>query len=388
MSVLPNVLQVIPNLSGSGGPERGTVDLAIALKKAGCGTCVVSNGGHRVAELQRHGIEHIKLPVHTKNPFKIWLNGKRLAKIIRDRKINIVHARSRAPAYSALSAAKKTGSKFITTFHGAYGLGFLGLKKIYNEVMVEGELVIAPSLFIKEHIMREYHIPEEKIRVIFRGLDLNQFDPAKVHFERITNLFKRWELTEEQTVISLPGRLSPMKGGELLLEALRKLKTDKDIRCLLIGDSNGKDDFVKELSRKIKKYKLKDVVQMTGNCDDMPAAFMVTDIVVIPSLYPEAFGRLTIEAQAMGRIVIASAHGGSKEIVTHGVNGFLFPPNDVATLRFFLEKALNMPKSERKKMMEEAIKNVHKNYSTEKMCRETIEVYKEVLKEGDLNENA
>ena len=375
----PRVLQVIPALSGSGGPERGTVDLAVMLKKQGYENIVVSNGGYRVEELERNGITHIKLPVHSKNPFIIRKNAKALEKIIREHQINIVHARSRAPAYSAKSAAKKTGAVFITTFHGQYGLGPLGIKKLYNEVMAEGKIIIAPSEFIKKHIMKEYKVPEKRIRVILRGIDLVQFDPAKVHFERVTALFKKWSLKEDETVIMLPGRLSPMKGADLLIDALKDVKTKKKLRCLLVGDSNGKDDFVSELNRKIRKYKLESVVQLTGNCTDMPAALMNADIVVIPSIYPEAFGRLTIEAQAMGRVVIASGHGGSKEIIKPGENGFLFPPGDIPTLKFYLEKVLNMPENERKKIMAEAIKSVRRNYSTEKMCKETISVYEEVL---------
>lgn len=376
----PCVLQVLPALV-TGGVERGTVEIAQALTEAGYKAVVVSAGGPMVRELTRCGAVHVELPVGSKNPLVMRANVKRLEQVIREHKVDIVHARSRAPAWSALAAANRTGAHFMTTFHGTYNLGGFGLKHFYNSVMTKGERVIAISEFIAEHMRRVYGVAPEKIRVVHRGVDLTKFDPVRVSAERIIALAHRWRLPDGYPVIMLPGRLTRWKGQEVMIRALAELGRH-DIRCLLVGSDQGRTAYRQELTDLIARLGLTDVVHIVDECNDMPAAYMLTDVVVSASTDPEAFGRVVAEAQAMGRPVIASDHGGPRESILPGRTGWLTAPGDPHALAAALDRFLALSAEERGDMAALAQSFVRANFSKEAMCERTLAVYDEILR-GD-----
>lgn len=373
----PVILQILPRLE-QGGVERGTIEVASAILDAGWTPIVVSGGGRLVHELERIGAEHITLPVYSKNYFTMRKNAKLLAQIIKDRHVDIIHARSRAPAWSAKWAAEMAGIPFMTTFHGAYNIGPIKLKKAYNRIMTEGVVTIAVSNFIKKHIIDNYGLDESKIRVIHRGVDIDRFDTAKVSPERMIALAKKWNLPEDRPVIMLPGRLTRWKGQLVLLDALAQMK-HKDLRCLFVGSDQGRVSYRKEMDKKVKKLGLESVVQVVDHCSEMDVAYLLSDIVVSASTDPEAFGRVVPEAQAMGRIVVASNHGGATETVRDGETGFLFPSGDSKALAETLDKILDMPAAERDSIAKRAVDSVRSEFSKSKMCDKTLAVYREIL---------
>lgn len=374
---LATVLQVLPAMGAGGGVERGTVEIASAVVQAGGRALVASAGGPLVHDLARVGAEHVELPMDSKNPVTMWRNVDRLAQVIHAEKVDIVHARSRAPAWSARAAAKRTGAHFVTTFHGTYGAGN-HLKRVYNSVMTRGERVIAISQFIAGHIRQLYGVPSNKIRVIHRGVDLERFDPAKVTAQRVVNLATDWMLPDGMSVIMLPGRLTRWKGQPVVIDALSRLKR-RDIRCLLVGGDQGREDYRAELESMIADRNLNEVVRLVDHCDDMPAAYMLTDVVISASTDPEAFGRVIAEAQALGRPVIATDHGGAKETVIPGETGWLVPPGDADALAAAIEKVLALDSAQRSTLAGKAIANVRDNFSKATMCAKTLDVYDEVL---------
>lgn len=373
----PVILQILPRLE-QGGVERGTIEVASAIRDAGWTPIVVSGGGRLVHELERIGAEHITLPVYSKNYFTMRKNANLLVQIIKDRHVDIIHARSRAPAWSAKWAAEMAGIPFMTTFHGAYNIGPIKLKKAYNRIMTEGVVTIAVSNFIKKHIIDNYGLDESKIRVIHRGVDIDRFDTAKVSPERMIALAKKWNLPEDRPVIMLPGRLTRWKGQLVLLDALAKMR-HKDLRCLFVGSDQGRVSYRKEMDKKAKKLGLESVVQVVDHCSEMDVAYLLSDIVVSASTDPEAFGRVVPEAQAMGRIVVASNHGGATETVRDGETGFLFPSGDSTALAEILDKILDMPAAERDAMTKRAVDSVRSEFSKSKMCDKTLAVYREIL---------
>lgn len=375
---VPVILQILPRLE-TGGVERGTTEIASALKEAGWKSIVVSGGGRLVHDLERMGTEHITLPVYSKNPFVMRKNAKLLAKIIREKNVDIIHARSRAPAWSAKWAAEMTGVPLLTTFHGAYNMGPFKIKKRYNRVMTSGVLTIAVSNFIKKHILDNYEgVAEENIRVIHRGADIERFDTAKVSQERIIALSKKWRLPEDLPIIMLPGRLTRWKGQIVMLNALAQME-HKNLRCLFVGSDQGRTRYRRELERKARRLGLESVVQFVDHCSEMDVAYMLSDIVVSASTDPEAFGRVIPEAQAMGRIVVGPNHGGATETIKDGETGFLFPPADAKALAAALDKALSLPDAQRKEMAEKAVESVRNDFSKKRMCSKTLEVYRELI---------
>lgn len=380
----PVVLQVLPALV-TGGVERGAVDVGIALAEAGWGSYVVSSGGPMVRELERAGAKHIVMPVNSKNPFVMRQNADELAKLARKIGADIIHARSRAPAWSAEAAAKKAGCHFVTTFHGTYNLGPMALKRHYNAVMARGERVIAISHFIASHIHQFYGTGWERVRVVPRGIDLDIFDPARVSPERIIQLSTTWRLPDGVPVVMLPGRLTRWKGQPVLIEAMAKMR-DKlgwgDMRCLLVGSDQGRTDYRAELEAMTRRLKLDDVVHIIDDCRDLPAAYMLADVVVSASTDPEAFGRVIVEAQAMGRPVVASDHGGAKETVIAGETGFLVPPGNSEALASAISDVLEMDVDTRKRRADMAVLHAKANFSKKRMCQETLAVYREVLEPG------
>ncbi len=373
------IMQILPAMQG-GGVERGTIEIANALTQAAVDNVVVSGGGRLVPELEKINVKHITLNVGSKNPFQFIRNIGRLRKIIQDEKITIVHARSRVPAWVAHFALKKMPNvHFITTFHGKYGTSPKWLKIPYNRVMVSGEKVISISNFISDHILKTYHIAADKIRLIYRGADVDKFNPYQVNMAQVADLSQAWQVPSDKPVILMPSRLTRPKGHLVVLEALSLMK-NKDVACVFVGSDHGKGDYHKELQEKINALDSQTTILLKDHCDNMPVAYMLSDVVLSASLYPEAFGRTIPEAQSMGRIVIGTNHGGATETIEDGVTGFLVPVGDAKALADKLDEVLQMPLIERKKMADAAEKSVKERFSIQKMCEKTLTVYKEISK--------
>lgn len=372
----PTILQVLPALE-AGGVERGTVQIAGGIVKAGGRALVASAGGTMEHEVERAGGKHVTLPLASKNPARIWANAGRLAELIAAEGVDLVHARSRAPAWSAWLAARRTGKPFVTTFHSPYGHNWV--KHSYNAIMARGDAVIAISEYLAEHVTRTYKVGDNRLVTIPRGIDLDIFNPAAVSASRMIQLARAWRLPEDRPVVMLPGRLTRWKGQGLLLDAIAALGR-RDIACVLVGADQGREAYREELEEKIASAGLGEIVRLVGHCRDMAAAYMLADVVVSASTDPEGFGRVAVEAQAMGRPVIASDHGGSRETVHHGATGWLVKPGDLQALTSALHGALALSPEARSAMAERARRNVQENYSVQQMCARTLAVYDGLIK--------
>ncbi|MCR9255868.1 MAG: glycosyltransferase family 4 protein [Alphaproteobacteria bacterium] len=375
-STPPTILQVLPALE-TGGVERGTVDMAKAMAEAGWTPLVASAGGPMVRELDRAGVEHIELPVDSKNPIRMRINADRLTDLCYARQVDIIHARSRAPAWPALWAARRRKIPFVTTFHGTYGHSN-ALKRLYNSVMVRGDRVIAVSHFIADHIAQVYHAEAKKVRIIPRGIDLTVFDPDRTTAERMIRLSTEWQLPDGMPIVMLPGRLTGWKGQTVLIEAMAKLK-DRGVLALLVGSDQGREAYSADLHKLIKDRDLQGKVRLVGDCRDMAAAYKLSDVVVSASTEPEAFGRVAVEGQAMGRTVVATQHGGATETVQHGKTGFLVTPGDADALAETIAKALDMDDAARTRMRDAARRHAVKVYDKQLMAMRTLAVYEELL---------
>lgn len=371
------VLQVLPEL-GQGGVELGTIEIASELQKRGIENYVASEGGRMEYNLERIKVKHFTLPLKTKNIFKMYLNSLRLARIIKKYGITIVHARSRAPAWSAYWAAKRCGVHFVTTFHGTYGLGPWGIKKFYNKIMTYGERVIAISNHIKQHILKNYKTDESKIRLIHRCVNMENFNVETTSAERMIKYLEDNNIPEDKPIVTLIGRLTNWKGQKLLIEALH-LIDNEDFFCVIIGDDQGRKKYSSELRKMIAHYNMTDRFLFIRNVKDIPAAMMVSDVVLSTSIEPEAFGRIAIEGQAMGRVVVASNIGGSVETVIDGVTGRLYESTSAKALAEAIDWALHLSTDEREKIGAAGIKNVKEHFTKQIMCDKTIEVYKELI---------
>lgn len=373
----PTVLQVLPDLDGGGGVERGTIDLTRALVAGGYRALVVSNSTRLAGRIDALRGRHIRLPVHSKNPFVMVANAFRLARLIKAENVDIIHARSRAPAWSAFYAARMARCHYITTLHGTYGT-WSPFKRAYSAIITRGERVIAISEFISHKAIEDYRVAPERITVIPRGVDLEAFRPGAVSTERIVNLSRRWRLEDGAPVVMLPGRLTYWKGHSVLIEAMALLAR-KDVFCVMVGDdANGKSD-TDVLTARASKLSLGGRVRFVGRCEDMPAAYMLADVVVSASTRPEAFGRVAAEAQAMGIPIVATDHGGSREIVRPNVTGWLVPPDDPRALADAINSALNLDDTKRAALATAARAHVVANFSLDMMCTRTLAVYKDVL---------
>jgi glycosyltransferase involved in cell wall biosynthesis len=374
----PTVLQVLPRLD-EGGAERGTVDLARYLVGEGWRAVVASAGGAGGARLEELGAVNLKLPLHSKNPFTIRANIGRLQRLIREHRVQLVHARSRAPAWSAYYAARRCKVPFVTTCHGVYQGSEGYFKKRYNAIMARGERVIAISEFVAEHLRERYQVPPERLRVIPRGVDTREFDPAAVSDERRRALVERWHLQPGTKVVMLPGRVVRRKGHTLLLRAIERLRR-RNFVCLMVGDLEPSSGYPGEVEGLIGAIGLRDVVRLVGSCDDMPAALMLADVVVAPSTHsPEPFGRVSVEAQAMGKPVIATDVGGLGETLMPAATGWLVRPNDVDGLARALHLALAMPADARARLAARARRFVTRRFTLEQMGKSTLAVYRELL---------
>ena len=349
------IMQVLPALE-IGGVERGTIEIASALKKAG-----------------------IQLPVHSKNPLRMYLNARKIAKIVKEKGITLMHVRSRAPAWAVKWASQMTGVPFMTTFHGVYGVK-PAIKKYYNAVMTQGVRMIAISEHVKKQVLRDYQMDESKIRLVHRGADTDRFNPEKVSQNKIEDLMKRYNIPEDKPIIMLQGRLTNWKGQLAMIEALQKMK-HKDVTLLLIGHHQGRTDYYDELAAQINKLPPQtNVLIFALPGKDMPTVNLLSDIAVSASLKPEPFGRAMPEAQAMGKIVVAFNHGGAAETVEDGKTGFLVAPGDTDALAQKLDEILDMPLGARKKIEQAARASVLARFSIRNMQEKTIEVYKEIHK--------
>ncbi len=371
------IMQVIPAL-GAGGAEQGCIDVAGAIVKSGGQAIVISNGGYRVSELQRIGALHIDLPVHSKNPFVMWKNIKRLKKIITKYDVDVVHARSRAPAWSAWRACQNTHARFITTCHAPYNISGEA-KRLYNGSIAHGEIIIAISDYVADYLKKNYNVDETRIRKIHRGIPLDRFHPTTVNAERMIDLSQKWRIPDGANIVMLPGRLTRWKGHHVLIEAMEKLNR-KDLFCVMIGSDQGRTEYRKELEEKIEEKKLGTQIRIIDQCHDMPAAYMLSTVVVSASTDPEGFGRIPVEAQAMGRPIIATDHGGARETIIRGQTGWLIPPNDPDALTQSIEEALSLTPSERAILATRSMAHVAQNFTKDIMIQRTLETYSELLK--------
>ena len=377
------VLQVIPKL-GHGGAEIGCYDLAHYLYENDCSSYIVTSGGTLIKYINRKKVKLIRLPVQSKNPILILLNAIILTIIILILNINIVHARSRAPAWSCLIATKITGRKFVTTFHGTYNFKS-NIKNFYNSVMLRSNLIIAGSNFIFSHINENYSKylkPEKKFLVIFRGINTDYYDPKKIKEKDEIQLISKWKIDKEKKVILLPARLTAWKGHEIFLEALNKLKineSQKKFIAVILGSDQGRKIYKKRLIRLVEQYRLINDVIFIDNFELMPIAYKISDIVISSSIEPEAFGRVAVEAQAMEKPIIASNIGGSNETIIDEKTGFLYPVGNSDLLSQKLSHIFDLNDETLKSMGIEGRKNVIKKFNVEKMCFSTYSEYKKLF---------
>jgi len=383
MSSNIKVLQVIPKL-GYGGAETGCYDIAHYLPENNCKSFIVTSGGELTKFINKEKVKLIRLPVHSKNPLLIILNAIILIGIILYFNISIVHARSRAPAWSCLFASMITRRKFVTTFHGTYN--FSGkLKKFYNSIMVRSDLIIAGSNFIFSHIKNNYSEFmkfKKKFLVIFRGINIDYFDPSTKLEVDEKKILKEWEINKEKKIILVPGRLTSWKGQELLIEAINLVKIElgyEAFHVVILGSDQGRNLYKKKLIRLTEQYRLTNQIKFIDHCKDMALAYKVSDIVISPSIEPEAFGRVAVEAQAMEKLIIASNIGGSNETIINEKTGFLFEAGNEKSLSEKIIRAVTIDQTSLELIGKEGRKNIIKKFNVEKMCFSTYSEYKRLL---------
>ena len=383
MSSNLKVLQVIPKL-GYGGAETGCYDIAHYLPENDCGSFIVTSGGELLKFIDKKKVKIIKLPVHSKNPLIIFINFLALVAIILVKNISIVHARSRAPAWSCFLAAKITGRKFVTTFHGTYNFNNK-IKKFYNSVMVRSDLIIAGSNFIFSHIKdnyTKYLNAKKKLLVIFRGINVDYFDPTTKFDSDEKKLLKKWQIEKDKKIILLPGRLTGWKGQEVFIEAINLVNIElgyEAFYAVILGSDQGRDLYKKKLIRITEQHRLNNQVKFIDHCNDMALAYKVSDIVISASIEPEAFGRVAAEAQSMEKPIIASDIGGSNETIIDEKTGFLFESNNAKSLSKKILKVLSMDETRLQSIGKEGRKNIIQKFNVEKMCFSTYSEYKRIL---------
>ena len=383
MSSELKVLQVIPKL-GYGGAETGCYDLAHYLPENNCSSFIVTSGGELLKFIDRKKVKLIKLPVHSKNPFLMFFNSIALIFIILVNNISIVHARSRAPAWSCLFATKITRRKFVTTFHGTYNFKN-PFKKFYNSVMVRSDLIIAGSNFIFSHISQNYtrYLDlKKKFLVIFRGINVDYFDSSTTLDSEENKLISDWEIDKNKKMILMPGRLTAWKGQETFIEALNLVNKElgyESFNAVILGSDQGRDIYTKKIKRLAEQYRLTNQLKFVEHCKNMPLAYKISDIVISASVEPEAFGRVAVEAQSMKKPIIASDIGGSNETIIDNETGFLFQSGSAEALSKKIVEAIQLDESRLKSIGIEGRKNIIKKFNVEKMCFSTYSEYKKLL---------
>ena len=383
MSSNIKVLQVIPKL-GYGGAETGCYDIAHYLPENNCKSFIITSGGELIKFIDKKKVKLIRLPVQSKNPIIIFFNALIIVGIILFFNITIVHARSRAPAWSCLLATKLTGRKFVTTFHGTYN--FSGkIKKFYNSIMVRSDLIIAGSNFIFSHIKNNYSEflrSNKKFLVIFRGINTDYFDSSTKLESDEKKLLQKWDIKQEKKIILMPGRLTSWKGQELFIEAINIAKNElgyEAFHAVILGNDQGRDLYKKKLIRLTEQYRLTNQIKFIDHCKDMALAYKVADIIVSASIEPEAFGRVAVEAQSMEKLIIASNIGGSNETIINEKTGFLFESGDAQSLSKKIMRAITMDETTLNLIGKEGRKNVIKKFNVEKMCFSTYSEYKRLV---------
>ena len=377
------VLQVIPKL-GYGGAETGCYDIAHYLYEKDCISYIVTSGGDLLKFVDKKKVKVIRLPVQSKNPLIIILNSLILTFLILFLNIDIVHARSRAPAWSCYLATKVTRRKFVTTFHGTYNFNNK-LKKFYNSVMLKSKLIIAGSNFIFSHIKDNYSEfldLKKRLLVIFRGINVDYFDPTTIIENEERQLKNEWELAENKKIILMPGRLTSWKGQEMFIEALNLINIElgyEAFYAVILGSEQGRDLYKKKLVRLSEQFRMTKQLKFIDNCKNMALAYKISDIIVSASIEPEAFGRVAVEAQAMQKIIIASNIGGSNETIIDEKTGFLFESGNAKSLSKKIMRVLSMDESLLENIGIEGRKNVIKKFNVEKMCFSTYSEYKKLL---------
>jgi len=383
MSSKIKILQVIPRL-GYGGAETGCYDLAHFLSENNCSSFIVTSGGELIKYVNKKKVRLIRLPVHSKNPILMLFNSLALIAIILFFNISIVHARSRAPAWSCFLATKLTRRKFVTTFHGTYNFSNF-LKKYYNSVMLKSNLIIAGSNFIFSHINENYsnYINlNKKFLVIFRGINTEYFNPNKIVESDEKKLLSQWNIVKDKPLILLPGRLTSWKGQEMFIEALNLVNQElkqEVFNAVILGSAQGRDVYKKKLLRLVEQYRLNKQVKFVDHCKHMPLAYKISNLVVSSSIEPEAFGRVSVEAQSMEKLIIASNIGGSRETIINDKTGLLFEAGKAKSLSQKIIEALKLDDSTLKIMGNEGRKNVIKKFNIEKMCFSTYSEYKKLI---------
>ncbi len=383
MSSKLKVLQVIPRL-GYGGAETGCYDLAHYLHEQNCSSYIVTSGGELLKYVNKKKVRIIRLPVHSKNPILMLLNTIFLTLIILFLNISIVHARSRAPAWSCFIATKITRRKFVTTFHGTYNFNS-SLKKFYNSIMLKSDLIIAGSNFIFSHINEnylEYLNYKKKFLVIFRGINTDYFDSSTIIETDEDKLLKKWEIKRGKKIILMPGRLTEWKGQELFVESINLVNKElghEAFYAVILGSDQGRKIYKKKLMRLVEQYRLSNQVRFVDACKKMPIAYKISNIIISSSIEPEAFGRVAVEAQSMGKPVIASNIGGSNETIIDNKTGFLFQSGKAESLSKKIIEVLKLDETTLKSMGNEGRKNVIKKFNIEKMCFSTYSEYKKLI---------
>ncbi len=377
------ILQVIPAMD-MGGAEIGTLEISSYMKKKGWNVIVTSSGGSLVEKLNFRKIKHIKLPLNSKNPLIIFFNIFTLAWIIKKYKVKIVHVRSRAPAWSAYYACSMfRGVKLVSTVHGAYNNQNI-FKKIYNSIMLKSIKIIAISKYIKNYLLKNYKFTKkkkEKIVIIPRGVDPERFNQQNIDPKRLFFLTNHWQLPDGIPIILFPSRIAPFKGHKTLLKAITILKKKKiKFICLIVGLAKKDSNYQTEINSFIEENDLYDYVKFTGSCNDMPAAYKISDIVVSPADKPEGFGRIIIESQSMERLVIASAHGGSLELIKNNYNGILFKPKNEQDLADKLKYLLCLSREKKEKIIKNASALVSEKYNIDKMYDANLKLYNSIIK--------
>jgi glycosyltransferase involved in cell wall biosynthesis len=385
MTTKIKVLQVIPKL-GFGGAETGCYDLAHFLAEQNCKSFLITSGGQLLRYVKKDKVKVIRLPVHSKNPIIIFINSIIIFFILLIYNIDIVHVRSRAPAWSCLWACFFSRKKFVTTFHGTYN--FSGkFKHFYNSVMVRSELVIAGSNFIFNHINKNYqkylNPKKKKLMVIFRGINLEYFNANNISEDRLISLAASWKIDKKNFILLLPGRLTKWKGQEIFIESLSLLIEEhnkENFHAIILGSNQGREFYYKKLLLLAERYRIRKKITFIENCKEMPLAYKLCDLVISSSIEPEAFGRVSVEAQAMIKPIVASNIGGSRETILNGKSGLLYKHDDRKELAKTINKIMEMNKQSLSLMGELGRKNVEKKYNVDQMCQTTFTEYKKLLK--------
>jgi len=385
MTTKIKVLQVIPRL-GFGGAETGCYDLAHFLAEQECKSFLVTSGGELLKYVRRDKVKVIRLPVQSKNPVIIFFNSIVIFFILLIYSIDIVHARSRAPAWSCLWACFFARKKFVTTFHGTYNFSSK-LKLFYNSVMVRSKLIIGGSNFIFNHINVNYqkylNHKKKKLMVIFRGINLEYFNTNNIPEEKLNILASNWKIDKKNFIILLPGRLTRWKGHEIFIESLSLLIEEhnkENFHAIILGSDQGREVYSKKLALLVERHRLRKKITFIENCKEMPLAYKLSDLVVSCSIEPEAFGRVAVEAQAMNKPIVASNIGGSRETILNGKSGLLYKYNDQKELAKTIKKVMEMNKQSLRLMGEQGRKNVEKKFNVDQMCQSTFTEYKKLLK--------